>query len=149
MTDITNPHNVKVGQIWADNDKRLNGRRIKVLEVGDTHATVASPTGIGPHTKIRLTRFRPISTGYRLLEDVADEATSGLPAPDNTTAATDDENGYNTWFLGAGGITVFDDGEVSIEVPRNHGQITAEDLHMWAAKLSAAAVFVDAKRSRS
>ena len=59
---------VKPGQIWADNDKRSHGRTIKVLEVDETHALVQSPTGLGRKTKIRLSRFRPDSTGYRLLK---------------------------------------------------------------------------------
>lgn len=67
MTDKKNPHGVKVGQVWADNDKRSRGRRVTVLEVGDEKALVT--TGV-TKTWIRLTRFRPNSTGYRLVSDV-------------------------------------------------------------------------------
>ena len=67
MTDKKNPHGVKVGQVWADNDKRSRGRRVTVLEVGDEKALVT--TGF-KKTWIRLTRFRPNSTGYRLVSDV-------------------------------------------------------------------------------
>jgi len=58
---------VKPGQVWADNDKRSRGRQVKILEVYETHALVQSPSGMGRVTKIRLDRFRPNSTGYRLL----------------------------------------------------------------------------------
>lgn len=60
---------VKVGQVWVDNDSRSKGRRVRVLEVDATHATVQSPSGQGRKTRIRLDRFRPTSTGYRLQEE--------------------------------------------------------------------------------
>lgn len=63
-----NPHNVKVGQRWKDNDRRSGGRIGKVLEVGETHARVEWYSGTS--TRIRLDRFKPTSTGYRLIEDV-------------------------------------------------------------------------------
>lgn len=73
----------KVGQVWADNDKRSTGRTVRIVAVGRTHATVelvgqrgrpargheakqkAEP---GRRTRIRLDRFEPTSTGYRLIE---------------------------------------------------------------------------------
>ncbi|MBM0274114.1 DUF6354 family protein [Micromonospora tarensis] len=78
--------NVEPGQVWADNDRRSAGRKVRVVEVGATHATVelvdqrgrpargheaqqqAEP---GRRTRIRLDRFRPTSTGYRLVSDGA------------------------------------------------------------------------------
>ena len=60
---------VRPGQIWADNDKRSAGRRITVTSVGQTHAMVE--TSLGRRTLVRLDRFRPTSTGYRLVTDVA------------------------------------------------------------------------------
>lgn len=69
---------VRVGQVWADNDPRCHGRRVRVVEVTDTHAIVevhhtshgayrhAKP---GRATRIRLDRFRPTSTGYVLVQD--------------------------------------------------------------------------------
>jgi hypothetical protein len=66
---------VRVGQVWADLDKRSKGRRIRVLEVGQYHATVrdadAVPGAWPParKTRIRLDRFRPTSTGYRLVSE--------------------------------------------------------------------------------
>lgn len=64
---------VRPGQIWADNDKRSKGHSIRVIAVDDTHATVADVADSRPRprqTRIRLTRFRPTSTRYRLVRDV-------------------------------------------------------------------------------
>lgn len=63
----SNPHGVKVGQIWRDNDKRSNYRTGRVIEVGETHARV--DWGY-TQSRVKLTRFQPTSTGYRLIEDV-------------------------------------------------------------------------------
>jgi hypothetical protein len=75
---------VRVGQVWADNDKRAEGRRVRVVEVGRTHAVVElvdqrgrpargheaqQKAEAGRRTRIRLDRFRPTSTGYRLVRD--------------------------------------------------------------------------------
>ena len=64
-----------VGQIWQDNDPRGYGRRIRIVEVGETHAIVelhqprqpVSSARTRRRTRIRLDRFRPTSTGYRYL----------------------------------------------------------------------------------
>lgn len=78
---------VRVGQVWQDNDKRSYGRKLRVVEIDKTHATVELVTqrgrawsGLAPgepprvqsgrRTRIRLDRFRPTSTGYRLIQDV-------------------------------------------------------------------------------
>ncbi|MET4143858.1 hypothetical protein [Arthrobacter sp. UYCo732] len=63
--ETSNPYGVRPGQVWVDQDKRAGGRRVTILTVGETHATVKSVL----RTKVRLTRFRPTSTGYRLLQD--------------------------------------------------------------------------------
>lgn len=72
---------VRVGQVWADNDSRGYGgygRQVRVVELTDTHAVVElhRPRGVGHHganagrrTRIRLDRFKPTSTGYRLVEE--------------------------------------------------------------------------------
>jgi hypothetical protein len=80
---------VRPGQIWADNDKRSEGRQVRVVAVDATHATVeliaqrgrpargaegeqrAKP---GRETRIRLDRFKPTSTGYRLESDAPETA---------------------------------------------------------------------------
>ena len=64
----SNPHGVKVGQVWQDNDARSGGRQGRVLEVTETHARVEWYSGTS--TKVRLDRFKPTSTGYRLIKDV-------------------------------------------------------------------------------
>lgn len=82
---MTGQPQVRVGQVWADNDWRCAGRHVRVVEIDATHATVelcdqrgrpasgheaqqkAQP---GRRTRIRLDRFRPTSTGYRLVRDV-------------------------------------------------------------------------------
>jgi hypothetical protein len=69
---------VKVGQVWADNDKRQRkARTVTVIAVqkefdgvplSNPYAVVKSSTG--RCTSVRLDRFRPTSTGYRLVQDV-------------------------------------------------------------------------------
>jgi hypothetical protein len=73
---------VKIGQVWQDNDPRLVARygkfgdHIRLLEVTEIEhnyafARVTIDGVIQPRkTKIRLDRFKPTSTGYRLIKDV-------------------------------------------------------------------------------
>lgn len=76
---------VKVGQIWADNDKRAAGRQLKITHVdkatpghqlsqGYATAEVISDRRASVRkvrqTCILLSRFRPTATGYRLVKDV-------------------------------------------------------------------------------
>lgn len=93
---------VRVGQVWADNDKR-SSRHVRVVhfEVRDhwrrlvtdpalqahpTHArcmTVARNDGVqpwrdvGPAVSIRLDRFRPTANGYRLVDTAESEVDDG------------------------------------------------------------------------
>ena len=76
----TNPHNVKVGQVWRSWDRRL--RNVSDVDVatyvvvgfgrGNAHAVceVTQPDGSMRRQTIRLDRFRENSTGYKLLRDV-------------------------------------------------------------------------------
>ncbi|MFY1677369.1 DUF6354 family protein [Streptomyces sp. WMMC905] len=70
---MTQP-DVRVGQVWADNDKRSEGRTVRVdeVDVRYTYCTVltsATPGGrTGQRTRIALERMRPTSTGYQLLD---------------------------------------------------------------------------------
>lgn len=68
MADKTTPNTppVRIGQIWADNDKRSAGRRVEVVAVDEKHATVKAAGG-KRLTRIRLDRFKPTSTGYTLV----------------------------------------------------------------------------------
>jgi hypothetical protein len=66
---------VKPGQLWADNDKRerSRGRVLRIHEVGPTHAIAYAWDNSGREgrsTRVRLDRFKPTSTGYRLVEGV-------------------------------------------------------------------------------
>jgi hypothetical protein len=76
MPKNTEPPTVRVNSVWADNDKRCEGRRVRVVEIDATHATVV-PVDIraryARRTRIRLDRFRPTSTGYRLVSDAPEE----------------------------------------------------------------------------
>jgi hypothetical protein len=80
---------VKVGQVWADNDWRNEGRTLRVESVDETHATCTVLTNStaaqerldrgqswdidtrGKSRRILLRRFRPTSTGYRLVSERA------------------------------------------------------------------------------
>jgi hypothetical protein len=73
---VTMTPTVRPLQVWADNDKRSEGRKVRVVSVDDTHAIVEAymPPGVRAskplrRTRIRLDRFRPISTPYRLVEE--------------------------------------------------------------------------------
>lgn len=77
---------VEPGQVWADNDPRSDGRTVRVDRIDDgkavctvltnrTHAqreldrgTGWSTDSRGRTTRIALSRFRPTSTGYRLVQ---------------------------------------------------------------------------------
>ena len=93
------PGSVRPGQIWADNDYRAKGRTVRVDSTDATHAdctvltdrtaaTYRHPSGyvhqlgsvatVGKKTRIALRRFRPTSTGYRLVQD-APTPTDGSP----------------------------------------------------------------------
>lgn len=64
-----NPYNVQPGQVWQSTDPRDGGRLVYVISVDEEEgyaATSRFPNHYFPHT-IRLDRFRPNSTGYRLL----------------------------------------------------------------------------------
>jgi hypothetical protein len=78
-----NPYNVKVGQVWRSWDSRLQevsdyseeAGRFRVIEIDLKMGTATVERlrpkhGVSLRRKIRLNRFRPNSTGYKLLEDV-------------------------------------------------------------------------------
>ena len=64
---------IHMGQVWMDNDKRQQGRRsVKVIWVDRVFALCEVLYDGKPQrrrTLIRLRRFRPTSTGYRLVSD--------------------------------------------------------------------------------
>ena len=66
-----NPHGVRPGQRWQDWDSRYRSRLaprfVTVLAIEGAFALVE--TSRGAKTRVRLDRFRPSSTGYRLVAD--------------------------------------------------------------------------------
>lgn len=67
---------VKPGQVWEDCDWRNVGRRVRVesVDVSYAHCVTVMETGgvvaARPRkTRILLERMRPMSTGFRLVED--------------------------------------------------------------------------------
>lgn len=60
---------VKPGQVWKDNDWRMTyDRRVTIDRVD---ATYAYGTCSGRKTRILLSRFKPTSTGYVLVQEAA------------------------------------------------------------------------------
>jgi hypothetical protein len=85
-----NSKQVAAGQVWADNDARSAGRTLRVDKVIGEHAwcmvltdmeqrATGAKTTVGKSTRIKLSRFRPTSTGYRYLRD-AEAASDADPA---------------------------------------------------------------------
>jgi hypothetical protein len=69
---------VRPGQVWADNDPRAKGRTFRVIErlpngarcVVLTDREGAKVSRVGWEFLCLARRFRPTSSGYRLVEDV-------------------------------------------------------------------------------
>lgn len=57
---------VQVGDVWEDCDYRANGRRVTVEIVTDIK--VRCRKSVGGTTMIKRDRFKPTSTGYKLVE---------------------------------------------------------------------------------
>jgi hypothetical protein len=67
----TNPHGVKIGQIWEDLDKRATIKQVTVMEISGAYAVCRrGASDVGKSTRIRLDRFTKSSTGFRLVQDV-------------------------------------------------------------------------------
>jgi len=69
-----NPYKVKVGQIWQDYDSRFRKQTPvlkKIISLTETHAFVHGIRNniVISKSYIRLDRFKPNSTGYKLLGD--------------------------------------------------------------------------------
>lgn len=67
---------VRVGQLWRDNDSRNRAPRfVRVTGIEQYRAVCEAwyeePGATSRTVRIRLDRFRPTSTGYRLIEDGA------------------------------------------------------------------------------
>lgn len=67
---------VEVGQVWADNDPRSEGRTVKVIAVTATKATCEVLTDgantkrsqVGRITRIGLHRFKDTASGYKCVK---------------------------------------------------------------------------------
>lgn len=60
---------VTIGQVWRDNDKRTSYfRDMQVISIDGDKATVRN-VRTGKLSKIRLNRFKPNSTGYKLIRE--------------------------------------------------------------------------------
>jgi hypothetical protein len=82
---------VRAGQVWADNDSRSRGRtlRIDLIEKAEppntedvavcTVLTAPPSMPVGKQTRIMVRRFRPNSTGYKLVKDVPRVSHGGWP----------------------------------------------------------------------
>jgi len=65
---MNNPFNVKIGQLWSDNDKRTN-RTLRIDKVEDGYA-YAHCLETKKNSRIRLDRFNENrTTGYTLIEN--------------------------------------------------------------------------------
>lgn len=77
-----NDSTVRPGQIWANNDPRMAGHTVRILEIRPSLLPKAGPVAVcrietvarnvskdrvGKTTKIRVSRFRPGRRGYRKL----------------------------------------------------------------------------------
>jgi hypothetical protein len=77
---------VRPDQVWADNDPRSVGRTLRVDQIEDGKATCTVLTNRdaadlndwgtdmrGRTVSIKVSRFKPTSTGYRLIKDAPSE----------------------------------------------------------------------------
>lgn len=71
---------VRVGQIWADNDKRVDQRFLRVEQISVTGArallrrvaapgAMPLPWSMSRTSWVKVSRMVPTSTGYRLVRD--------------------------------------------------------------------------------
>lgn len=63
---------VKVGQVWADNDSRIKGEpRLVLVETVIGFWAIVKRIDIpnGRKSTIRLERFKPTANGYRLVQE--------------------------------------------------------------------------------
>lgn len=84
---------VRLGQVWRDNNRRTPGRELEVIGIHGNEATVkvvAHPkkSVIGKWQKIRLDRFlKPRNSGYTLISEAvpAETPEAGVVPQEGTT----------------------------------------------------------------
>ncbi len=65
---MANPHNVQVGQTWADHDPRFEYQRIlTIVKVHEDDGSALVRSSEGRLSRIKLSSFKPTATGYRLV----------------------------------------------------------------------------------
>ena len=55
---------VQVGQVWRDMDKRMSGRKLRVVRIEGEKAIMENVLCDKLRTKVSIRRMRPGSTGY-------------------------------------------------------------------------------------
>lgn len=58
---------ILIGQIWKSNDRRNPGRKVEVVQIGNTHAIIKNTTS-GVKTRVSIAGFKDKSRGYSLVE---------------------------------------------------------------------------------
>jgi hypothetical protein len=89
MSNFKKLREIRVGQVWRDCDKRMNGRHIKIvrfdeganspLPYGHVYAVTCAADGTMPssrETRILVTRMYPHSTGFELVRPSTEEPTA-------------------------------------------------------------------------
>lgn len=64
---------VQIGQVWEDNDPRRQGdtpRQVRIEAIDGKHALVKN-LSTRRTTRVLLKRFRPVNSGYKLVEGTA------------------------------------------------------------------------------
>ena len=56
------------GQIWEDCDKRVSGRKLRLIRIGTEWCMFQNLNGGRTTVKILTRRLRPTSTGYRVVK---------------------------------------------------------------------------------
>ena len=86
---------VRVGQVWADNDHRYLGRQVEILSIDGGVATVkvvAHPKSqrmIGKKSKIRAVRFlRARNSGYTIVATAPKPVPAAPTQPERQVQAT-------------------------------------------------------------
>ena len=66
---VPNPFGVMPGQIWENCDPRNKGAYFQVLSVREDMGYAVTQKPSGRLGKVKLTRFRPMTNGYKLVKN--------------------------------------------------------------------------------
>lgn len=78
MSESSEEPDVRARQVWEDNDPRSDGRRVVIVEVvrgAQPPYAEVRPVGnpSGRRTRIRLSRFRDVASGYKLVQETTQD----------------------------------------------------------------------------